>query len=137
MAFDNTWDQEDAWWRENYGGRPYATGRNYEEFRDGDWHKDPTADLGRRRGCMKRRGDRIEQPLPGGSQFHPARAARQHALAQPFFQQAHAVAQRADGQVHRFSGAGQIAQPCGGDESIDLVQRKSAHRAPWGWSGQP
>ena len=33
MAFDNTWDQEDAWWRENYGGRPYATGRNYEEFR--------------------------------------------------------------------------------------------------------
>jgi hypothetical protein len=33
MAFDNTWDQEDAWWRENYGGRSYATGRNYEEFR--------------------------------------------------------------------------------------------------------
>jgi hypothetical protein len=33
MAFDNTWDQEDAWWRENYGARPYATGRNYEEFR--------------------------------------------------------------------------------------------------------
>ena len=33
MAFDNTWDQEDAWWRENYGGRPYATGRSYEEFR--------------------------------------------------------------------------------------------------------
>jgi hypothetical protein len=33
MAFDNSWDQEDAWWRENYGGRPYATGRNYEEFR--------------------------------------------------------------------------------------------------------
>ena len=35
MAFDNTWDQEDAWWRENYGGRPYATGRSYEEFRPG------------------------------------------------------------------------------------------------------
>ena len=35
MAFSNTWDQEDAWWRENYGGRPYATGRNYEEFRPG------------------------------------------------------------------------------------------------------
>jgi hypothetical protein len=33
MAFDNTWDQEDSWWRENYGGRPYATGRSYEEFR--------------------------------------------------------------------------------------------------------
>ena len=33
MAFDKTWDQEDSWWRENYGGRPYATGRNYEEFR--------------------------------------------------------------------------------------------------------
>jgi hypothetical protein len=33
MAFDNTWDQEDAWWRENFAGRPYATGRTYEEFR--------------------------------------------------------------------------------------------------------
>ena len=33
MAFDNTWDKEDAWWRENYGARPYASGRNYEEFR--------------------------------------------------------------------------------------------------------
>ncbi len=33
MAFDNSWDQEDAWWRENYGGRSYATGRNYEDFR--------------------------------------------------------------------------------------------------------
>lgn len=33
MAFDNTWDQEDIWWSENFGGRPYATGRAYEEFR--------------------------------------------------------------------------------------------------------
>ena len=33
MAFDNTWDQEDSWWRENYGARPYSTGRNYEDFR--------------------------------------------------------------------------------------------------------
>jgi hypothetical protein len=33
MAFDNTWDQEDAWWRANYGARPYAAGATYEDFR--------------------------------------------------------------------------------------------------------
>ena len=33
MALDNTWNDEDTWWRDNYSTRPYATGRNYEEFR--------------------------------------------------------------------------------------------------------
>jgi hypothetical protein len=32
MAFDKTWDQEDAWWRENFTARPYASGRTYEDF---------------------------------------------------------------------------------------------------------
>ncbi len=29
---DRTWSQEDIWWRENFGSRPYAVGRQYEEF---------------------------------------------------------------------------------------------------------
>ncbi len=35
MTNTNTWDREDTWWRENYGARPYATGKTYEEFRPG------------------------------------------------------------------------------------------------------
>ena len=27
-----TWEQEELWWRDNYALRPYATGRQYEEF---------------------------------------------------------------------------------------------------------
>lgn len=32
MAEHHTWDVEDRWWRDNFASRPYATGRNYEEF---------------------------------------------------------------------------------------------------------
>lgn len=32
MKEDRTWIQEDAWWRDNFPGRPYAAGRTYEEF---------------------------------------------------------------------------------------------------------
>ena len=33
MAQNRTWTDEDNWWRNNYSSRPYATGRNYEDFR--------------------------------------------------------------------------------------------------------
>ena len=33
MAINSNWNDEDTWWRSNYSSRPYATGRNYEEFR--------------------------------------------------------------------------------------------------------
>ena len=35
MAFDKSWNDEDTWWRDNFSSRPYATGRNYEDFRPG------------------------------------------------------------------------------------------------------
>ena len=33
MGQNKTWNEEDSWWRDNFSSRPYATGRNYEEFR--------------------------------------------------------------------------------------------------------
>jgi hypothetical protein len=33
MAENRTWNEEDSWWRNNFTSRPYATGRNYEDFR--------------------------------------------------------------------------------------------------------
>jgi hypothetical protein len=33
MAQNRTWNDEDNWWRNNFSSRPYATGRNYEDFR--------------------------------------------------------------------------------------------------------
>lgn len=33
MSTPSTWMQEDNYWRENFGTRPYATGRTYEDFR--------------------------------------------------------------------------------------------------------
>ena len=33
MAHNRTWNDEDSWWRNNFTSRPYATGRNYEDFR--------------------------------------------------------------------------------------------------------
>jgi hypothetical protein len=33
MATNSSWRDEDIWWRENFSSRPYATGRNYEDFR--------------------------------------------------------------------------------------------------------
>src|SRR4051794_27829318 len=35
MAEKKSWDQEDRWWRENFSGRPYATGHKYEELQSG------------------------------------------------------------------------------------------------------
>ena len=35
MATNRTWNDEDNWWRDNFSSRPYATGRNYEDFRPG------------------------------------------------------------------------------------------------------
>ena len=35
MALNSSWNDEDTWWRDNFATRPYATGRNYEEFRPG------------------------------------------------------------------------------------------------------
>ena len=76
---------------------------------------------------VDRLGHRIEQALPLRSQHHAARAARQQLLADAFFQQAHAMAQGADGQVHGFGRAGQVAQTGGDDEGVYLVQRRAAH----------
>ena len=33
MATNSSWNDEDSWWRSNFSSRPYATGRNYDEFR--------------------------------------------------------------------------------------------------------
>jgi hypothetical protein len=33
MATNRSWNEEDSWWRNNFSSRPYATGRDYEEFR--------------------------------------------------------------------------------------------------------
>jgi hypothetical protein len=33
MAQNRTWIDEDRWWQENFSSRPYASGRNYEDFR--------------------------------------------------------------------------------------------------------
>lgn len=30
-----SWDTEDAYWRDNFTGRPYAAGRTYEQFQPG------------------------------------------------------------------------------------------------------
>ena len=35
MAINNSWNDEDNWWRNNFSSRPYATGRSYEDFRPG------------------------------------------------------------------------------------------------------
>ena len=33
METNRSWKEEDSWWRNNFSSRPYATGRDYEEFR--------------------------------------------------------------------------------------------------------
>ena len=33
MALKTSWNDEDVWWRDNFSSRPYATGRDYEDFR--------------------------------------------------------------------------------------------------------
>jgi hypothetical protein len=33
MATIKSWNEEDSWWRNNFSSRPYATGRDYEDFR--------------------------------------------------------------------------------------------------------
>ena len=33
MAQNKTCNDEDNWWRNNFSSRPYASGRNYEDFR--------------------------------------------------------------------------------------------------------
>lgn len=35
MAFKDSWNDEDLWWRDNFSSRPYAAGRTYEEFQPG------------------------------------------------------------------------------------------------------
>jgi hypothetical protein len=34
MATNRSWDEEDSWWRNNFSSRPYATGRDYDEWND-------------------------------------------------------------------------------------------------------
>src|ERR1044071_9307644 len=34
MTDYRTWDEEDAYWRQNFPSRPYATGGNYMDYRD-------------------------------------------------------------------------------------------------------
>ncbi len=33
MSDYRSWNEEDAWWRQNFSSRRYAAGREYEEFR--------------------------------------------------------------------------------------------------------
>jgi hypothetical protein len=33
MTDNRTWDQEDQWWKQNFGSRPYAAGFTYDAFR--------------------------------------------------------------------------------------------------------
>jgi len=88
------------------------------------------AALQRLRDRVQRPAHRLVQAPSLRGQFHPARAACQQLLAEAFLQLAHAVAQRAHRQVHALGGAGQVAQPRGGDEGLHLVQRNPAHLEP-------
>src|SRR3546814_14554300 len=56
-----------------------------------------------------------------------ARLAHRQLLAQPRLQPAHLVAERADGEVERLGRARQVADPRGGDEALQGVQREAAH----------
>jgi hypothetical protein len=61
MAQNRTWNDEDSWWRSNFSSRPYATGRNYEEFR-------PAYQYGFESGQhhMGRQWDEVESDLRSG-----------------------------------------------------------------------
>jgi len=61
MATNTSWDKEDTWWRNNFSSRPYATGRNYEDFR-------PAYQYGYESGQhhMGRKWDEVESDLKSG-----------------------------------------------------------------------
>ena len=55
-------------------------------------------------------------------------ASTQQALVQALLERAHLVAERAHRQVQLRGGAGQIARARDGDESLQGMQRFTAHR---------
>jgi hypothetical protein len=61
MATNKAWNDEDNWWRDNFSTRPYATGRNYEDFR-------PAYQYGFESGQhhMGRKWDEVESDLQTG-----------------------------------------------------------------------
>ena len=81
MVDERSWNDEDAWWSEHFGSRPYAVGRGYEEFRpafrygfesgrgdrEREW-KEVEADL--RSGW-----DRFEGKGPGGARWEDIKDA--------------------------------------------------------------
>ena len=77
--------------------------------------------------CVQVRRDPRQQALAIGSEFNPARTALEQALAEPLLQRPDLVAEAADREVQRFGGAGQVADPRGGRESQQCVQRRARH----------
>lgn len=61
MTQNRTWNDEDNWWRNNFSSRPYATGRNYEDFR-------PAYQYGFESGQhhLGRKWDEVESDLKSG-----------------------------------------------------------------------
>jgi hypothetical protein len=61
MTQNRTWNDEDNWWRNNFSSRPYATGRNYDDFR-------PAYQYGFESGQhhMGREWDEVESDLKSG-----------------------------------------------------------------------
>jgi hypothetical protein len=61
MTQNKTWNDEDNWWRNNFSSRPYATGRNYDDFR-------PAYQYGFEAGQhhLGRKWDEVESDLKSG-----------------------------------------------------------------------
>ena len=61
MTQNKTWNDEDNWWRNNFTSRPYATGRNYDDFR-------PAYQYGFEAGQhhLGRKWDEVESDLKSG-----------------------------------------------------------------------
>jgi hypothetical protein len=58
---NRTWNDEDNWWRNNFSSRPYAAGRDYEDFR-------PAYQYGFESGQhhLGRKWDEVESDLKSG-----------------------------------------------------------------------
>jgi hypothetical protein len=61
MTQNRTWNDEDNWWRSNFSSRPYATGRDYDDFR-------PAYQYGFESGQhhLGRKWDEVESDLKSG-----------------------------------------------------------------------
>ncbi len=71
----------------------------------------------------------VEQALALQGEGDTTRLADQQRLPEPFFQLPHLMAERADGQVHRRRRARQVAEPGGGHETLQGMERWAGHQA--------